>query len=346
MATINLTGFLSDPRTGKLNADAQADWPSGLVVDYRFSNGDQWVDKDGFNWASANRNIITAGGSRGSEYQYTGGNDPFGDGAATPEEYFTMPELGEFYFKRKIFIPANYRHREMLRLTLSNATGWQVGDQVYGLNAGSTAEIEYISGNNVCLKNAFNSNVAGYWNTTITNVTRSLTATGSGHGMWSGNNKFQTFYCDGYSSNGDSPTAVVQLWPNRFSDAVWGNGSTINMTVGVNNGPTRVVTQSPVVPFILPAHYGKWLEVIFYLKMASAVGVLDGISTIWRRAEGETNYTKIQDFRALESAERPTKGKFRAGYVWGHANSGYQDPTLFVESQTMLSTTPIDGVTF
>lgn len=346
MTDINFTGFLTDPRNGRLSADAQADWPSGLVVDYRFSNGDQWVDKNGFSWASPTRSFATEDSERGVIYNYVGGNDPFGEGTLGDEEDFQMTELGEFYFKRRIFIPSNYRHRELLRVTIGNATNWQVGDSVYGSTAASTAIIEYKSGNQLSLRNAANYNIPGVWNGSITNVTRTLSDTISFTQIWPCNNKFQVFYCDGYSSLGDSPTLTCSLWPNRYSDAVWGNGSSIGIMSGVNNGGDRVVTQSPTVPFILPEHYGKWMDVIFYTKMSSAVGVTDGMFIVWRRVDGESNYTKVLDCRTLEAAERPTKGKYRRGYIWGWANSGYEQATRFVEADTMLSTTAIDGVTF
>jgi hypothetical protein len=157
-----------------------------------------------------------------------------------------------------------------------------------------------------------------------------------------GNNKFQVFYCDGYSSNGDSPTYVVSLWPRRLSENDWGHGSDVDIQCGVNK-IGRVVTQSPKVPLIYPSDYGKWIDFVFYCKMSSAPEVLDGAFILWKKVDGEAVYTKMLDYRSLDSGERVGAGKFRSGYVWGWANSGYEDPTAFYDSYYMLSTTAIDG---
>lgn len=346
MMAKNMTlGAMSrDPRTGKLWSYADPNWPEGFLVEYDFARGQPWVNKDGWAWTGAARTLIDepTTGERGARYQYAGGNDPFGDGAPTPEQYFTMPENGEFWFKRRIFIPANYSHREMLRLTIGDTTGWEVGDQIHGTNSSYTAEIQYVNSTKLSVKNAIGASINSCWVGTITNVTKGLTATCTERFLWSGNNKFQVFYCDGYSSAGDSPTYSIQLWPRRLSDADWGHGSEISVQCGVNK-VGRIVTQSPKVAMIVPTDYGKWVDVIFYCKMSSAPEVLDGVFIVWKRTEGDSNYTKISDYRLLDSGERPGAGKFRAGYVWGWANSGYEDPTLYVESYYMLSTTAIDG---
>jgi hypothetical protein len=344
---IELGAMVRDPRTGKLWSYADPNWPDGFLVEYDFARGQPWVDKDGWAWNGSARTLIDepTTGERGARYQYNGGNDPFGDGAPTPEQYFTMPENGEFWFKRRIFIPANYSHRDTLRLTIGDTTGWEVGDQIHGTSAIYTGVIEYVNATKLAVKNALSPLSNTHWVGTITNITKSLTATCTVRSMWAGNNKFQVFYCDGYSSAGDSPTYSIQLWPRRLADDDWGHGSEISVQCGVNDIDTgdRIVTQSPRTAMIVPADYGKWMDVVFYCKMSSAPEVLDGIFVVWKKAEGESDYTKVHDYRLLDAGERPSAGMFRAGYVWGWANSGYEEPTLFVESEYMLSTTAIDG---
>ena len=344
---ITLGNLSRDPRTGKLWSYADPNWPEGFLVEYDFARGQQWVNKDGWTWSGAARTLVAEDGTGevGARYQYAGGNDPFGDGAAAPEQYFTMPENSEFWFKRRIFIPANYSHREMLRLTIGDTTGWEVGDLIHGTNPAYTGVVQYVSATKLSVKNAVGASLNGSWVGSVTNTTKGLTATCTERWLWAGNNKFQVFYCDGYSATGDSPTYSIQLWPRRLSDSDWGHGSDISVQCGVNDITTgnRIVTQSPKTAMILPVDYGKWMDVVFYCKMSSAAGVQDGIFAVWKKVDGESEYTKIQDYRLLDSGERPGSGSFRAGYVWGWANSGYEDPTLFIESKYMLSTTAIDG---
>lgn len=340
---------------GRIDSLAKSDWPeAGVQYAYEFASGDVWVDRDGWDFAGAVRTVevdATMTPERGARYQYAGGNDPFGDGAPTPEQYFSITdqEFGEFWFKRRIFIPLNYTHRDMLRLTLDSVTGWEVGDQIHGTQPSYTAEIQYVDAvsNRISVTNAVGSSIDNRWEGTITNITKSITATCSLRALWAGNNKFQTFYCDGYSSAGDSPTLVVQLWPSRYSETEWGKGSNVSISCGVNDSVTaaRIVTQSPLYSMIEDSDLGKWMDVVFYNKMSSAEEVLDGIFIIWKRTEGSAEYTKILDYRLLDSGERPGAGKIRNGYIWGWANSGYDEATKFIESRYIFSTAAIDGCT-
>lgn len=350
MADNITTGGLSrDPRTGKLWSYADPNWPEGFLVGYDFARGQQWVNKYGWTWSGAARTLVPESGTGeiGARYQYAGGNDPFGDGAATPEQYFTMPENSEFWFKRRIFIPANYEHRKMLRLTIGDTTGWEVGDQIHGTDPSYTATVQYVSATKISATNAVNGALNSSWVGSITNVTKSISATCTERAFGSGNNKFQTFYCDGYSGNGNSPTYVFQLWPSDFPNGDWGDGSVISVTCGVNttDGGGRLTTQSPKELFISSSDVGQWIDVVFYIKQSVTIGAADGISAVWIRKEGEHSYTKKLDYRNLEDAPRFGGGSIRNGYIWGWANSGYEDPTLFIESKYMLSTTAIDGCT-
>lgn len=349
--SISLTGL--GTYRGRIDSLAQPDWPeTGVQYAYEFASGDVWADRDGWDFAGGTRIVevdATMTPERGARYQYAGGNDPFGDGAATPEQYFSLTdaEYSEFWFKRRIFIPENYVHREMLRLTLDDVTGWEIGDQIHGTAPQYTAEIQYvdIASNRISVTNAVDASINSRWVGSVTNITKTITATCSNRFLAGANNKFQVFFCDGYSSNGDSPTFTIQLWPSRFSPAVWGKGSEISVQCGVNStvDGSRIVTQSPRTSIIEAPDLGKWMDLVFYCKMSSAPTVLDGVFVVWKRSEGEENYTKIHDYRLLDAGERPGSGKFRNGYIWGWANSGYEAPTKFIESRYIFSTSAIDG---
>ena len=88
-----------------------------------------------------------------------------------------------------------------------------------------------------------------------------------------------------------------------------------------------------------------WIDVVFYVKLASSPTVYDGTAIVWLRKEGESGYTKKLDIRTLNMGERPGHGAIRNGYIWGWANSGYEEPTTFYDAQLILSDEPIDGLT-
>lgn len=337
-----------DPRTGKNDSAADPAWPAGLVVDYRFWKGEPCNDKNGFHWTGGARTIATSPDSQlGIQYAYAGGDNPFGNGVGAPEQYFAMPELNEFWFKRTIHIPANYYHRKMLRLPLVSATGWQVGDSVRGLIPTDTATIQYTNGNTISVRDAVNADIPEHWNTTITNVTRSLTSTCSAKELRAGNNKFQVFFCDAYSVNGHSPTVVFQLWPQDFPNGTWGNGSTLSLQVAVDldNSGDQPNTNFSAVPFFDAADAGKTHDIVFYIKTATGVATYNGIAKVFLRKKGESNYVEKFSAANINLGVRPGYGAFRQGYFWGHANSGYEQATNFYELDNLLSTTPIDGIT-
>lgn len=321
---------------------------SGVIVDYDFASGDNWIDKDGWDWSGGARTVELASGvsERGAKYHYPGGDDPFGSGLLGPEQYFSMPELSEFWLKRRIWIPENYHHRKHLRLTLSNATGWEVGDVVQGANVDTHGVIKYKSGNQIALENATFPEYSALWNTTVTNLTKSLTTTGSNRQMQTDNNKFMVFYSDGYSSAGQSPTAVFQLWANKYPGNIEGNGSNLQLQIAVDGygSGQRPNTNMEAVPFLTGDDVGMWIDVVFYMKMATNATTYDGTAIVWLRKEGETGYTKMLDKRDLNMGERSGAGAFRNGYIWGWANSGYEDPTTFYESRLTLSEASIDGL--
>ena len=323
----------------------------GTLVNYRFYAGDTWIDKDGWHWdgvPTRSRTIDQSpDGTPAAQYHYSGGNNPFGDGTLGAEQYFNMPELSEFWLKRRIWIPDNYEHRKVLSLTLADATGWEIGDVVQGLNAQAHGVIRYMSGNKIGLTDATYELYNDRWNTTVTNLTKGLTTTASGRVVTSNNNKFQVFYADGYSSNGKSPTLVYQLWPNNYPDGTWGNGSNISLQIAVDGygSGQRPNTNSDAVPFLDGDDVGMWIDVVFYVKMASSPTVYDGTAIVWLRKEGETEYTKKLDLRNLNMGVRPDSGALRKGYIWGWANSGYEEPTTFYEAQLTLANEPIDGLT-
>jgi len=347
MTTRNLE-WGRDPN-GKLNSayDGSGNLKTIIYADFNFNAGDTYSSVyKGFAWDAPSRTINNPAGETetGGVYLFAGSADPTNNPA--PEQRFTMPQYSEFWLKRRIFIPSNFYMRRALSLTTSTSiSGWQVGDTVRGTDGASTGLISYINGATVYLNYPANGDSNSIWIGTLTNVTRSATATSTARAWIDNGKKHFVLYCDGYSSLGKSPTLVFG-WRGLTNDGV----VQMDFSVGVDGFGTgqQPNTQSGFFPFLTTADNGKWLSIIYHVKMATDESTYDGVVEIWRKRDDESVYVKSFTKTDLNMGSRvaatPTLCKFKAGYSFGSANSGYPTDTSFYESLFLMSSTAIDGV--
>ncbi len=321
-------------------------WPGGdrvpgIVADYNFANTDTYsTSKGGFNWLGT-RPITTPVGETESGGVFTfGPNAPIQD--STDEERFTFLPMSNFWFKMRYFIPVNYFHRSILQLQITgDISAWQVGDIVAGTNPAHTGEVYAISGQDVYLLFAADSNSTITWTGTVTNTTRASSRSATRIMEKTSNNKLLALWSNGYSGEGISPSVVWITWPTGDG------GSTLQYQYAADNvgsGQLGPDSSSPIVPFIALADRGKWIDFVVHIQMASTATATDGVIESWKRVEGAANYTKIITQTNAMIGERPGGGLFRNGYVFGWANSGFGDQTLFHNSRITLSSLAIDGV--
>jgi hypothetical protein len=327
--TVNPNGLLDssyDPET----------W--GIIADYRFYAGDLYEDKNGFSW-NGSRTISTPAGQSeaGGIFSFPASPDPRGQ--SNREQRYSFDPMSEFWFKKRIFIPANYFHRSIITMTVAgNIASWQRGDSMLANDGVSTGTIEFISGTTVILN--FAESPYGYtWDGNLTNVTRSQTRTSSATDGWPDNNKFHAFWCDGYSSSGFSPSVIYEIRPSGDKDG----GSRIYHQYGADGQGTGA--PYPSVKFIEPQDFGTWIDCIFHIKMATTESATDGVIEFWRRRSGETSYTKLLQQTNAAIGARAASGfaQFQAGYCHGYANIGYYSQTDIFDSRILLRSEPIDG---
>lgn len=343
MTTRNLAAWNRNPVNGKLQWDSDPNWPIGLVADFRFFLNDTYaMIKNGMQWEYGTRTIATPPSEteKGGVYGFIGSLNPTSDDSR--EQRFSFNELGELYIKRRTYIPSNYFHRDTVKLTMTgDITAWVKGDTIKGADGLKTGTLYYKSGTDIWLLFADSANNAAYWVGTITNTTKGQTATSTAKNLESANNKFFALWCDGYSSTGQSPTIVLHLVPNNTG------GSRITFAYGHSGGGTgSQQNQNGGTPdFIGASDLGTYIDTILYIKMATTEAGTDGKIDFYVRKEGETDYTKI--FNKTDwaiGARPPLYAQFKNGYCWGWSNSGYEANTDFYETQFMLSSTTIDGV--
>ncbi len=101
---------------------------------------------------------------------------------------------------------------------------------------------------------------------------------------------------------------------------------------------------NPVTEFIrVPEDLGIWMSFIFHFKLSSSVGANDGVFEVWRKRDGDADYTK--EFEFLNQPMPPAtngEGQYLAhADFMGFANSPYSEDTEFLFDNFVLSSAPL-----
>lgn len=313
------------------SANATATTPATqAIVDYDFSRGDTLAAKNGWAFASNWSLTPTADGS-GQALPFTYAGAVPGN-YATSEMRFTMPPQDEFWLRVRWHIPANYGHRHDTQLKIDNAAtaGWQVGDKVRGTDGASEGVISHIGASKVFLRFAAKSQYNAVWVGALTNTTRNSALTSTERSIWGANNKLLAIWADGYSAAGLGSTIVWQT----DSDLNYSGGTHSIVTVGYSKGGNTGT--GPVAnggALIRPTDYGKYMDIIFHGKFSTAPGAKNGVIRTFVRKQGESAYTMHHNITNADMDKRSDVAanlrQWRAGYLMGWANSGFDATTTF-----------------
>ncbi|MFC7294335.1 hypothetical protein [Marinobacter aromaticivorans] len=140
---------------------------------------------------------------------------------------------------------------------------------------------------------------------------------------------------------------LFRLWMDKYSQQ--GDGSTVGMSFrGDGHGGSYFFAKINgshdigKVPFIaIPGDRGRWMHLVVHLDSESVPGASDGLMEVWRKWEGDTDYTKTHDIRNQPINLSSTKKGFAAGYLMGYANAVYPVDTEFMIDDFELSTSPL-----
>lgn len=140
------------------------------------------------------------------------------------------------------------------------------------------------------------------------------------------------------SGGGAGNTKWLALWTNNYEDrtgitTVWeywpaGNGSSEIAYRWV--GPEGPTAHQGNAPFINPqTDRGKWMHIVHRIRLSSAPGAADGVLQMWVKKQGASTYTQLHN--RTNAVIRPAGGGngFRAGYLMGWSNSGWDQETTF-----------------
>lgn len=151
----------------------------------------------------------------------------------------------------------------------------------------------------------------------------------------SDNQKLFRLWMDGYGKKGEGTTVGMSFRGN-------GNGGS-NFFAKINSGDySHSSPDKGSVPFIsVPGDRGKWMHLVVHVKSESVADANDGLMEVWRRWEGDSDYTKTHEFFGQPIKISSTKKGFAAGYLMGWANAPYPVTTDFLIDDFELATSPL-----
>ena len=136
----------------------------------------------------------------------------------------------------------------------------------------------------------------------------------------SSNNKWLVAYTDEYERSG--VTVALEYWPD-------GEGGSRIAYRWVRDGDRAPGHRGHTQFIRTPEDRGKWIEFVFYARLASASGRDDGVVQTWIRREGESEYTQLHDRTNAPLYSSAQTGGFAEGYIMGWSNSGFSEETTF-----------------
>lgn len=142
---------------------------------------------------------------------------------------------------------------------------------------------------------------------------------------------------------------LFRLWMEKYSGSARIVGTKIGMSFrGAGGGSSyffaKIGGSSDLgrVRFItVPDDRGTWMHLVVHVDSESSPGAKDGLMEVWRKWEGENDYTKTHDLRNQPIHLGSTVKGFKQGYLMGWANAHYPVETDFLIDDFELSTSPL-----
>ena len=148
------------------------------------------------------------------------------------------------------------------------------------------------------------------------------------------NNKLFTIWMDGYLQSGEGTTLLVQYWPDQAGGAYlhWQRSSNFDTV-------NTVQTYDDFLHY--PTDQGRWMQLVIHLKASSTNAKSDGKIGIWRRWDGDSLFTNIADWNGIVPVPESDPIGWKAGYIMGWANKGFEVETEWQIDNFILSTTSL-----
>lgn len=154
-------------------------------------------------------------------------------------------------------------------------------------------------------------------------------------------NKLLAIWQDGYIQSGEGTNFVWNYWP-EYENSVRTGDSYLDGEFSTNFASIQGGLPEYHEGFLKgTADAGRWMKLVFHVKVSSTNTTPDGKAVAWRRWDGDSEFTKISDWTGI--VKTPTNGPdgFKAGYLLGWASAGIAVQTEFQIDNFTLSTTSL-----
>ncbi|WP_108867227.1 heparin lyase I family protein [Aquimarina aquimarini] len=300
-----------------------------------FETGDHSSSENGFKWSSNNVTIAdTPNSTKGLKYTY--GPNTINEDSWQEQRFHLGGDYGDFWVKYDLYIPQNFHHRCPVKLKIeSSDPDVRVGDTIikvkndtgsYSIpNQENWGVVKHIAQDTIMVDqlpdyltfldgNEFKNKRNG----TISKVAKRL-----GYGN---NNKFFLVWQGDYGSDKSGNSISFENWyKNR------GN-SCLSYYPAKDHGAWRAGHTISENYMIDKKHdLGKWMEVIFHIKVASSSND-DGIIQVWKNGQQYLNVTDLPNYSEMGF------NYFQYGYLLGWSNSGFDEETILYIDNVVFST--------
>jgi hypothetical protein len=150
------------------------------------------------------------------------------------------------------------------------------------------------------------------------------------------NSKLFALWMDDYSSKGAGPTVIWEFW----NDGAGGSKVAYHYSPG---GYRTANSHKQHTSFIrYPDDQGRWMQVVMHIKAASHVDANDGVIRLYRRWADESSFAKLHEDTKADIAP-PSSGPegWKAGYLMGWSNPGYDQQTEWLLDDFKMSSTSL-----
>jgi hypothetical protein len=149
------------------------------------------------------------------------------------------------------------------------------------------------------------------------------------------NQKLFFLWMDEYEAKGEGSSVGMEFRP----DGLGGSYFYSKISPGGYTGTGYDIGKAPFIE--IPADRGRWMHLIVHVQSESALGAENGLMEVWRKWEGQSEYTKTQDLKDQPIRLSSTVKGFSNGYLMGWANGAYPVDTEFLIDDFKLSVEPL-----
>ncbi len=301
-----------------------------------FESGDDSKTMNGFEWSGNTVEVaMTPNGTMGLKFAF--GPDDLIEDSWREQRFNLGADYPELWIKYDLYIPENFYHRCPVHLTLEQAEqGMLVGDTVYLAeqdgsikpeNSEAWGVIYATSGDSVWVDKllGYHMFLDGYYminrrTNHISQVKKRL-----GYGT---NNKFMLIWQGEYGSTSTGNMVDFEYW------SVDRGNSQLSRYLSVDQGDKlRNEGHKFSKEYIISKEEdtGKWMELIFHIKIASAADN-DGIIHVQKNGKDYLNVTDVGNY------SEKGYNYYQHGYLLGWSNSGFKEETIMYIDNVVFST--------